>query len=56
MDSELTTLDAVEMEIRARVTIRDIIISLFSVLAFCMLSSCRKLSGYKSGCCSTLTN
>lgn len=64
-DNELTTLDAVEREIRARyngkyqsapenillVIIRDIFISLFGVL-----SSCRKLSGYKSGCCSTLTN
>lgn len=35
----------------SRVTTRDIFISLFDVL-----SSCRKLSGYKSGCCSTLTN
>lgn len=33
------------------VIIRDIFISLFGVLP-----SCRKLSGYKSGCCSTLTN
>lgn len=41
-DNELTTLDAVEREIRARYNGK--------------YQSARKLSGYKSGCCSTLTN